>query len=275
MLPEVGARAGHDDAQLVGVVAGEFGGLGRAGQFDRAFRAANSAFAVGDQRKQRRLAAHPAGSAQFGQRLGPVAAVVGRDADGLSDRGDPAGPGAGSAGMRQRRLWVVVEEFAGSDEMPRHDVGSGPIQGREFAADLGRQLLGFDVGGNRRTLGRGASPSGLGWARRARSGPEARGAERRGRRRSLPPCLSWTTYAFLHLFASYDNSRNSDCRIVANIESPPTQLWGVILMCVRRCPTFPPGLGSIIGAGRLSFRVRDGSGRFPAAITAVTLFTLF
>ena len=53
----------------------------------------------------------------------------------------------------------------------------------------------------------------------------------------------------------------------------PTQLWGVILICVRRCPTFPPGLGSIIGAGRLSFRVRDGSGRFPAAITAVTLFS--
>ena len=37
-------------------------------------------------------------------------------------------------------------------------------------------------------------------------------------------------------------------------------------MCVRRCPTFPPGLGSIIGAGRLSFRVRDWSGRFPAAM---------
>ena len=64
-----------------------------------------------------------------------------------------------------------------------------------------------------------------------------------------------------------------NCRIAANIESPPTQLWGVILMCVRRCPTFPPGLGSIIGAGRLSFRVRDGSGRFPVAISAVTLFT--
>jgi hypothetical protein len=43
-------------------------------------------------------------------------------------------------------------------------------------------------------------------------------------------------------------------------------------MCVRRCPTFPPGLGSIIGAGRLSFRVRDGSGRFPVAVFAVTLF---
>jgi hypothetical protein len=46
-------------------------------------------------------------------------------------------------------------------------------------------------------------------------------------------------------------------------------------VCVRRCPTFPPGLGSIIGAGRLSFRVRDGSGRFPVAISAVTLFILF
>ena len=33
-------------------------------------------------------------------------------------------------------------------------------------------------------------------------------------------------------------------------------------------------LGSIIGAGRLSFRVRDGSGRFPAAMAAVTLCKL-
>ena len=32
--------------------------------------------------------------------------------------------------------------------------------------------------------------------------------------------------------------------------------------------------GSIIGAGRLSFRVRDGTGRFPAAVAAVTLFIL-
>jgi hypothetical protein len=30
-------------------------------------------------------------------------------------------------------------------------------------------------------------------------------------------------------------------------------------------------VGSIIGAGRLSFRVRDGSGRFPVAMSAVTL----
>ena len=36
---------------------------------------------------------------------------------------------------------------------------------------------------------------------------------------------------------------------------------------------FSTRVGSIIGAGRLSFRVRDGSGRFPVAMSAVTLFT--
>jgi hypothetical protein len=40
---------------------------------------------------------------------------------------------------------------------------------------------------------------------------------------------------------------------------------------VRRCPTLPhPGGCSTIGAGGLSFRVRDGSGRFPFAVAAVT-----
>src|SRR5690625_5869114 len=42
-------------------------------------------------------------------------------------------------------------------------------------------------------------------------------------------------------------------------------------LCVRRCPTLPhPWGGSTIGAERLSFRVRDGTGRFPFAVTAVT-----
>src|SRR5690625_4633368 len=43
-------------------------------------------------------------------------------------------------------------------------------------------------------------------------------------------------------------------------------------MCVRRCPTLPhpPGC-STIGAVSLSFRVRNGTGRFPHAITTVTL----
>ena len=52
----------------------------------------------------------------------------------------------------------------------------------------------------------------------------------------------------------------------------PTIGWGLSLMCVRRCPTLPhpPGC-STIGAVGLSFRVRNGTGRFPHAMTAVTL----
>src|ERR687890_759195 len=43
-------------------------------------------------------------------------------------------------------------------------------------------------------------------------------------------------------------------------------------MVVRRRPTLPPRpRGSTIGAERLSFRVRNGTGRFPLAMTAVTL----
>ena len=43
-------------------------------------------------------------------------------------------------------------------------------------------------------------------------------------------------------------------------------------MNVRRCPTLPQGRPcSTIGAERLSFRVRNGTGRFPLAMAAETL----
>jgi hypothetical protein len=52
----------------------------------------------------------------------------------------------------------------------------------------------------------------------------------------------------------------------------PCVWWG----CVRRCPTLPhPGGCSTIGAGGLSFRVRNGSGRFPSAMAAVTCVELW
>jgi hypothetical protein len=53
---------------------------------------------------------------------------------------------------------------------------------------------------------------------------------------------------------------------------PPKGFGGHGAFCVCSAVSyFSTLLGSIIGAGRLSFRVRDGSGRFPVAITAVTL----
>ncbi|GAA4483647.1 hypothetical protein GCM10023094_35470 [Rhodococcus olei] len=52
-----------------------------------------------------------------------------------------------------------------------------------------------------------------------------------------------------------------------------TQFDGSPFGCyVRRCPTLPhPVECSTIGAGGLSFRVRNGTGRFPSAMAAVTL----
>ena len=44
-----------------------------------------------------------------------------------------------------------------------------------------------------------------------------------------------------------------------------------LVVCARWCPTLPhPGGCSTIGAVRLSFRVRDGAGRFPVAVTTET-----
>ena len=62
--------------------------------------------------------------------------------------------------------------------------------------------------------------------------------------------------------------------VVNGEEAPPW--WGLLpVMVVRRCPTLPHSLGcSTIGAVGLSFRVRNGTGRFPHAMTAVTLATV-
>jgi hypothetical protein len=57
---------------------------------------------------------------------------------------------------------------------------------------------------------------------------------------------------------------------------PPKGFGGHGVCCVCSAVSyFSTRVGSIIGAGRLSFRVRDGSGRFPVAVAAVTLFTRF
>ena len=288
MLPQVGAGAGHDDAQFVGVVAGELGCLGAARQLDRAFRAADAAFAVGDQR-QAAATCCPSGGRPAVRRVPEPSRRSGRRRcrrprerrrSGRSGRGRR---GRGPAPPRDPRRGVRRPP---PDAAPRRRRCA--VQRREFAADLGRQLLGFDVGRDRRALrpwrlavgcwagrdGRGLGPTSaapnvdrvvpVAVRRRWMSAAVAA-------RRCRPACPGprMPLYTVSPIPRQFENS---NYELSANIESPPTQLWGVILVCVRRCPTFPPGLGSIIGAGRLSFRVRDGSGRFPVAITAVTLF---
>ncbi len=123
MLAEVGAGTGDDDAHLVGFVTGEFGRIVAAGQFERAFGAAEAAFAVGDQRQQRRLAAHPACRPQFRDGLRPVTALIGGDADGFPHCGDPAGAGPGGPGMAECGLGVLVEQQSRRNEMTGDSIG--------------------------------------------------------------------------------------------------------------------------------------------------------
>ena len=59
-----------------------------------------------------------------------------------------------------------------------------------------------------------------------------------------------------------------------NASSPASDEAGLLRRYVRRRPTLPRPRGrSTIGAERLNFRVRDGTGCFPFAMAAVTLAT--
>ena len=73
---------------------------------------------------------YTAGGPQFGERLSPIAAVVRRDADRFADSSDATRSRAGGARVSQCGFGVVVEQFAGGDEMPGHDIGGRPIQSR-------------------------------------------------------------------------------------------------------------------------------------------------
>ena len=73
------------------------------------------------------------------------------------------------------------------------------------------------------------------------------------------------TYLNFHLLVERKNAKGGHLRFDSQVTSSG--------MVVRRCPTLPHrGRCSTIGAEGLSFRVRYGSGRFPFAMAAVTLW---
>ena len=129
-LTEVGPGTGGHDPHLVGVISRQFGGLRAAGELDGPLVPSDAALAVGDQRQELRLAAHPAGGPELRQGLLPVAALVGGDADGLAHRGDAPGAGAGGLGVGQCGLRILLEQFAGGDQVTGHRVGGRLVQSR-------------------------------------------------------------------------------------------------------------------------------------------------
>ena len=88
----------------------------------------------------------------------------------------------------------------------------------------------------------------------------------------MPPTLS--QYPLNFLAANRNSSITDSSEIQRN---GPVGVSGpfVFGFGCRRCPTLPhTAVCSTIGAGGLSFRVRDGSGRFPAAV-ATDKFLVF
>ena len=64
---------------------------------------------------------------------------------------------------------------------------------------------------------------------------------------------------------------NSDDKSIGSAFTSFVNADPIPVVCARWCPTLPhPGGCSTIGAVRLSFRVRDGAGRFPVAVTTET-----
>ena len=72
--------------------------------------------------------------------------MVGGDSDGFADCGDPAGSRPRRTSVTQGGFGVFVEQFAGGNQMARHRVGGGTVQGAQFAADFGCQLPGVNIG---------------------------------------------------------------------------------------------------------------------------------
>ena len=142
-LSEIRSRARGDDTEFVGIIAGELGSLWAAGKFNSLLRPTHAPLAVGDQWQQLRFRAHPTGGPEFGERLGPVAAVVGGDTDCFSDRGDTPGPGTRGLGMCECGLRVRVEQFTGGDEVTGDGVGGGLVQGEQLGPNLRCELFGL------------------------------------------------------------------------------------------------------------------------------------
>lgn len=88
-----------------------------------------------------------------------------------------------------------------------------------------------------------------------------RATNRQPQRRCPLPCPARSFHSGVHARCNGPLTRNGH----------PT-LGGHFVKEVRRCPTLPQGPPcSTIGAERLSFRVRNGTGRFPLAMAAETL----
>ena len=149
-LTEVAPGAGGDDRELDGLGPVELARLGASCEIERTLGAAEGTLDVGHHREVAGTTAHAASGTQLPEGLGPLTRVVGGDAGRLADQRDPRRAVPGVAGMSQRLVRVVVDERARGDEVPRDGLGRVLLQATQVTTDLGVQLGGRHVVGERR-----------------------------------------------------------------------------------------------------------------------------
>ena len=141
-LAEVGARSGDDDAQLGRGLGIQLIRLCRPGQLDRLLGMAESSLTVGHHREMSWAAAHPAGSAELADGLGPFAGPVRNQPDRLPDDTDPATSRPRCSRVAPCRFGLIVGQGSRGDEMGGHPVGAVLAQASKVAADLEVESVG-------------------------------------------------------------------------------------------------------------------------------------
>jgi hypothetical protein len=100
----------------------------------RHLRSTKRPLTVSDYREVARVTRNPSRRLEFGERLGPFRAVIGRDAYCLADRTYPCSSSSSGARMFQCTARVRVDELAGGDEMTSDDLRVELGQAAQFRA---------------------------------------------------------------------------------------------------------------------------------------------
>ena len=160
-VAQIHARAGLDDAHLGCLVTGQGATVVTARDLDRAFRPAESALGVGDQRKKRGVPGDPTRGPEFGDRFLPLARGIGRDADGLPDHADAGRATTCGTRVLESQKWILVEKPRHHHQMPGNTVGISLVESQQVASDLTLEIGRRHVVRNhrtRRTFAVSASP---------------------------------------------------------------------------------------------------------------------
>ncbi len=293
-LAEVQPCARHRDRELHADLGRQGAPVDGATDLEGAVGTTDPPLAVDEQCDLVVAAGDPAIGAQFAHGKGEVPERVRGDRDGLTDDRDASG----AAGCRERvlvrELRVVVDEACGHREMTGDLLGVLLAEGLQFIARSPVEILRRHVGGQRR----------------CRRTDTTVGILRRPARPAVPIALGVRFLVAVALcvrflvavalcvrllvtvtlgvrllltvaprqllpFAAPRASFLGHCCFLSHAcltRNGHPSLGGHFTKEVRRCPTLPQGPPcSTIGAVRLSFRVRNVTGRFPHAMAAETL----